>query len=93
MACTQSDSIGGITDLTPRRILKLTLQAAAPDRRRCLIGTFAFLVISQLRYLQWSMSTCASEMFHETASYRVGQKRKLLILSEYVNKTEKIGGT
>jgi len=25
--------------------------------------------------------------------YRVGQKSKLLILSEYVNKTEKIGGT
>jgi len=25
--------------------------------------------------------------------YRVGRKRKLLILSEYVNKTEKIGGT
>jgi len=24
--------------------------------------------------------------------YRVGQKSKLLILSEYVNKTEKIGG-
>ena len=27
------------------------------------------------------------------ALYRVGQKSKLLILSEYVNKTEKIGGT
>jgi len=25
--------------------------------------------------------------------YRVGQKSKLLILSEYVNKTEKLGGT
>jgi len=25
--------------------------------------------------------------------YRVDQKRKLLILSEHVNKTEKIGGT
>jgi len=25
-------------------------------------------------------------------NYRVGQKSKLLILSEYVNKTEKIGG-
>jgi len=25
--------------------------------------------------------------------YRVGQKSKLLILSEYVNKTKKIGGT
>jgi len=24
--------------------------------------------------------------------YRVGQKSKMLILSEYVNKTEKIGG-
>ena len=28
-----------------------------------------------------------------TQVYRVGQKRKLLILSEYVNKTEKIGAT
>jgi len=27
------------------------------------------------------------------STYRVGQKSKLLILSEYVNKTEKIGGT
>jgi len=26
-------------------------------------------------------------------AYRVGQKSKLLILSEYVNKTEKLGGT
>jgi len=25
--------------------------------------------------------------------YRVGQKSKLLILSEYVNQTEKLGGT
>jgi len=25
--------------------------------------------------------------------YRVGQKSKLLILSEFVNKTEKVGGT
>ena len=30
---------------------------------------------------------------HSTVTYRVGQKRKLLILSEYVNKTEKTGGT
>jgi len=28
-----------------------------------------------------------------TPTYRVGQKSKLLILSEYVNKTEKLGGT
>jgi len=26
-------------------------------------------------------------------TYRVGQKSKLLILSEYISKTEKIGGT
>jgi len=28
----------------------------------------------------------------QTHIYRVGQKSKLLILSEYVNKTDKIGG-
>jgi len=31
-------------------------------------------------------------MFDTIYTYRVGQKSKLLILSEYVNKTEKIGG-
>jgi len=29
---------------------------------------------------------------HGVVAYRVGQKSELLILSEYVNKTEKIGG-
>jgi len=40
-----------------------------------------------------------SHIFHpilnntDSLAYRVGQKSKLLIFSEYVNKTEKTGGT
>jgi len=47
------------------------------------IGTLAVWQPCELLY------TCYS---HFLFLYRVGQKSKLLILSEYVNKTEKIGG-
>ena len=36
--------------------------------------------------------TCCKAASHACRAYRLGQKSKLLILSEYVNKTEKIGG-
>ena len=50
------------------------------------------------QYIEWYM-LCQTMTFSIPFTiksplymYRVGQKRKLLILSEYVNKTEKIGG-
>ena len=40
-----------------------------------------------------STSMRAVKLRSKKIFYRVGQKSKLLIVSKYVNKTEKIGGT
>jgi len=55
-------------------------------------NTERILKIGQHLVKLWARVRCLIFLTHSVYTYMVGQKIKLLILSEYVNKTEKIGG-
>jgi len=59
------------------------------ERHRAVAYAYRASIASRCKNLG---NTCKVELLRRLTVYRVGQKSELLILSEYVNKTEKIGG-